>query len=108
MEECLKYKFCSTPQTTITGLLSPVDSNGNCSHGGTPQSLFEWKKSKWIGGKLVRTDWRKRESIQANTIKKTIDFQLLQQSVSYSSSLSLKTGLQNQVWKKVFFFLNCF
>ncbi len=97
MEECLRFTYCTTSQTIVTGLLSPADENGKCPDGVTPQSLFQWEEAKWIGGTMAYTNWTKREPVQANLISNTIDFPSLQLSVSYSSALSLKIFLQNQV-----------
>jgi len=97
-EECLKYSYCWTPESIVTGLLNPLDPiTGKCSKGEILQSLFEWKEPKWIGGKWASTTWATRQPIRANVIAKTIDFPSLQSSVSFSSTLSLKTAYQNQV-----------
>jgi hypothetical protein len=97
-EECLKYTYCWTSESIVTGLLSPIDPiTGNCPEGGTIQSLFEWKEAQWVGGTYAFTEWASRGLIAANDMRTTIDFPLLQNIVSYSSELSIQTSLQNQV-----------
>lgn len=98
-EDCLGYLYCWSPQSIVTGLLTPVDeSTGECSEGETMKSLFEWKEAEWIGGTWALTSWTKRESVAANAVRMTIDFPHLQADVSYSAELSMQTSLQNQVW----------
>jgi len=97
-EECLRYSYCWSPQSIVTGLLSAPDGvTGRCSEGETEESLFEWEEAEWIGGTWADSEWAERRSVQANEIRMTIDFPLLQSSVSYSSDLSMVTSLQNQV-----------
>jgi len=96
-DECLSHLYCWTPQSIVTGLLTPLDSNGKCPEGGRVESLFQWKNATWIGGTWAFTNWTTRQAVQANTIRMTIDFPLLQSIVSTPSDLSVKTYLQNQV-----------
>jgi hypothetical protein len=96
-EKCESYTFCWTPQSTVTGLLSPTDEDGLCPNGGVLQSLFEWVEPQWIGGSWAFTNWTRRQAVSANTIKMTTNFTFLQTAVQASSALSLKTFLQNEV-----------
>ena len=108
-EECLKYSFCWTPESIVTGLLSPLNPlTGKCSDGGIIQNLFEWEEAQWIGGTWVTTSWVSRQSVVTNAMRKTIDFPKLQSVVPSSSALSLKTSLQNQViFTNIFFLVFC-
>ena len=96
-EECLSYSFCWTPQSIVTGLLTPLDSlTGNCTEA-RMQSLFQWESAKWIGGSWAYTNWTLRQPVQANKLAMSINFTLLQSSVSFSADESELTSLQNQV-----------
>jgi len=100
-EECLRYSFCWTPDSIVTGLLEPLDpTTGKCPKGGENVSLFEWKKPIWIGGKWAFTNWTRRESVHPYVIANTTNFISLQSNVSFASSLSQKTAYQNQVFRK--------
>lgn len=101
-EKCLSYEYCWSPQSIVTGLLLPLNEAGECSEGERKQSLFQWRESEWIGGTWAFTNWTKRKAIQANAIKMTLNFTLLQSVVSSPFSISLKTSLQNQVRMKLF------
>jgi len=97
-DECLSHMYCWTPQSIVTGLLSPVDqSTGDCAEGGIKQSIFEWKKPKWMGGTIAYTNWTNRQPVLVNTIRSTIDFPRVQEVVSSPTAISVKTFLQNQV-----------
>ncbi len=97
-EDCLSYLYCWSPQSTITGLMTPPNpQTGNCSDGETMRSLFQWEEAKWIGGTWASTMWTTRRAVTANDIRTSIDFLRLQSAVSFSSSLSQKTFFQNQV-----------
>lgn len=99
-DDCLRsnYSYCWTPQSIVTGLLSPRDSvTGNCSVGASPQNLFQWKDAQWIGGTWAYTNWTTRRFVEANAIQQTIDFISLQSVVTFPSALSVKNYLQNQV-----------
>ncbi len=95
-DECLRDLYCWTPQSSVTGLLIPLDSNG-CPNKGKNQSLFQWEDAKWIEGTWAYTNWTTRKAIPANTVQMTIDFPRLQSVVSSPSDLSVKTYLQNEV-----------
>ncbi len=99
-EDCLRHLYCWSPQSIITGLKSPVDSDGNCPGGVSPQSLFKWEAPKWIGGTWASSQWTSRQPVHANAIANTIDFKSLQSNVSLASTFSLKVALQNQVDQK--------
>jgi len=97
-EECLHSMYCWTPESIVTGLLLPPDSSsGECPKNGNLQSLFQWEEVQWIEGTWAFTKWTKRDAVQANVVKKTINFLQLQSNVSLPSDLSVKTFLQNQV-----------
>ena len=97
-EECMKYSYCWTPQSIVTGLLTPLDdATGTCSEDGQVRSLFQWKNAKWIGGSWANTNWTFRQPIQANRVAPVINFILLQANVSFPADKSILTSLQNQV-----------
>ena len=99
-EECESYSYCWTPQSIVTGLLTPLDSpTGTCPEGGRVQSLFQWKNAKWFGGSWAHTNWTMRRPIHANKIAMAINFTLLQSMVSFPSDISVLASLQNQVSK---------
>ena len=96
--ECLNYTYCWSPESIVTGLLNPPDGvTGSCLDGETPMNLFEWNDAEWIEGTWASTRWINRQFVYSNTIRKSIDFPLLQNDVSSPASLSLLTGLKNQV-----------
>jgi hypothetical protein len=101
VDECLSYLYCWTPESIVTGILTPLDSMGQCPEGGRIQSLFEWENATWIGGTWAYTNWTSRNFIAANRISMTIDFPMIQSVVSAPSDLSVKTYFQNQVNLKV-------
>jgi len=97
-EKCLSYLYCWTPESTVTGLLTLVNSStGNCSNGGKLRSLFQWKHPKWIGGTFANTKWTLRQAVQTNMMRDAIDFPLLQSKVSLPAEHMLITFLQNRV-----------
>lgn len=97
-DECLHQKYCWNVDSIVTGLLvEPNESSGECSEGGVLRGLFEWKDAQWIGGTWAYSQWTKRAPVKVNVMKPTINFLSLQQNVSFPSSLSAKTLLQNQV-----------
>jgi hypothetical protein len=100
-EECLRYSYCQSLQSSFTGLLSPPNEMGRCSEGEKMRSLFDWNEAKWIGGTWAYTNWTKREALSANEIRPTTNFTHLQSFVSIPSALSLKTYLQNQVFDEI-------
>lgn len=97
-EKCLSYSYCWTPESMITGLLTlPNEGTGECPSDGRMESVFTWESPKWIGGTWAFTNWTSRQSVQTNTIRKTIDFVRIQEVVAAPSALTLRTFLQNQV-----------
>ena len=97
-EECLSYSFCWTPQSIVTGLLTPLDSlTGTCSEEGRMQSLFQWESAKWMGGSWAHTKWALRQPVHSNKLALAINFKLLQSNVTFSADKSVLTYLQNQV-----------
>jgi hypothetical protein len=96
---CSSYVYCWTPESIVTGILSPLDSNQQCPDGGIKQSLFHWEKAKWIGGTWAFTNWTIRQAVPANELRVILDFPHLQSVVSSPADLSVKTYLQNEVLK---------
>lgn len=96
--ECLNHSFCWSPDSIVTGLLTPVDTiTGSCLDGGVKQSLFTWNEAKWIGGAFASTNWTVRRAVQSNKIQNAINFPLLQSVVSSPADISLVFSLKNQV-----------
>jgi hypothetical protein len=96
-DECLSKNYCWSVDSIVTGLLVEPNERGECSEGEVLKSLFEWRDAQWIGGTWAYSQWTKRASVKANVMKATIHFPHLQKNISFPSSLSAKTFLQNQV-----------
>ena len=93
-EDCTQFKYCVTPVTSATGLLSKP--NGTC-YPSRSQSVFLWENAEWINSTLAMLSWVNRSMVKANGWNVTIDFPILQAAVNVPDQLSLVESVQNQV-----------
>jgi len=97
--QCESYGYvCRTPETVVTGIYGNLNElTGECGEGEEKVAVFSWKKAEWIGGKFVKTEWKRREVIYPNEVRSTLYFPTISYWVLLPSASEWITSLQSQV-----------